>query len=226
MPYARAVFGQLGQFCIVLMVAFVMAAGVAPKARAQQFQFDFSGTAGGTPLVIQVIVTATQACDSSPANCWRANSVVSGTVNYNNTGNTAVTGLGTADILGDTINNEFFVPNTGNGVSNVFDIYTDAPFGSLNGIVFTDMTRDYIFYDRSASTSSSMIGSPGASLHTHLNLSSSPTMVTAVPGPLAGAGILSWLAVMLMGLAWRRQWIISKTRTWLAVVRQPGAQPA
>lgn len=221
MPYAGAVFGQLGRFVVASMVALVFAASMAPRANAQ-FQFTWTGgNISGQSVVVSILFNATET--GLGTGIYDITGLISGSIDdLDDAGSgenldATVSGFTTDTYQALTPRNQFFFPagvvgasghyanvDVGNSLIGGFRIETDLATNP-DFIFFADPVQDLVYRTPS--------GNVGTTLITTFDGTHS---ITQVPGPIAGAGMLSWLAVMVMGLAWRRQWLLAKARTWLA----------
>lgn len=230
MPFAGGLLSRLGRASAISLFAIVLVAGVVQRAQAQNFTFtpasEFAN-GGGSVLFSSLTITASATSNEflGLANYFQYNITgISGTFNGD-----AITGLLTpgTDVgpMGATIslaNNAVFT----NGSQLTGQVITGRDDGNsvlASGFGFTTSAGNFLVCDSdcvpangAAGTALFVFGSAGQINSSFGGFDSA----VAVPGPLAGAGMLSWLAVMVMGLAWRRQWLLGRMRAWLAAMQQ------
>lgn len=255
MPYAGAVFGRLNRFCIVLTVALVLVAGVAPKADAQTpFRFDWSGTLNSQSVVVELFFNANP--NGGTPNLFDiVTNSASGTVRTAGTPSNILANFNTSTITNSTTaaaDMQFYFAPSGphggnNGGSGHYDANTATNFFGFR--IDTDAGNSYFIGDTLDTANNLdavvLLSGTGAAVGVAADTAGTHT-ITQVPGPLAGAGWLSWLAVMLMGLVWRwqgkrsaavgpagnceanaeRQRLLTKIRSWLAAPTQREAPRA
>lgn len=231
MPYMGAMRVQAYRFMTALVIGLVLAGGIAQRADAQTFEFTPTGAfTSGVTTFSTLTITANPTSNLLFGNANLAQYNITG-ISGTFAGN-AITGLlapGT-NVGGRSVPNAF-VSNAAGLTGTILAARDDANSVLAHGIGFTTSAASFLI----CNTVSGFECSPNAAnfSSTLQVYSSGPipgvggfTSAVAVPGPLAGAGMLSWLAVMLMGLAWRRQWLLAKVRVWLAAVKQGDVKAA
>lgn len=209
MPYTEGICGRIGRFYLVLLVAVVLAASMAPKANAQ-FQFTWTGgTISGQSVVVSIVFNATETFGGS--GIYNINSLISGSITDKTPDgenlDAMVNGFTTETIGGFTPRSQFFLPAGGTGSAGTSGHYAAASGSQIGGFrIETNLATnpDFLFYANvgldevaRAASGNVLLAVTSTSTGTHT--------ITQVPGPLAGAGMLSYLAVLLMGLVWRWQ---------------------
>lgn len=216
MPYSNFIRRRNGQITAVISFFLLCFIGLAPAVKAQvPYSFTFQPPTSGTEIFANLVILATNI-----GNTYTATGIQSGTFD----GATIQSIAGTWQWSG--IDGDGATFGTGTLASPRLDFTTATPVGNAgptssfrlvsasgSGFDWRVYADVGLLFNESRCQASSGCPNPGVS-------------VSAVPGPLAGAGMLSWLAVTVMGLVWRRQWLLAKARTWLAAVRQRHAQAA
>lgn len=221
---AANIAGHAGRLFIASCLALILVAGLSQRAEAQTYRFQFSGNPSS--LIVDVFLTTIDASGTC-AGCRQATGIDGGGANTWQQGanNGTITALGSATIDSVTPNFIFNPSKTsgvGDGVFRNGDAITLLSTAANNNV---GSDRDIILWANGSVDRSSV--SPAGSNQTGGggDVGGSFTL-NQVPGPLAGAGMLSYLAVLLMGLVWRGKWLAARTRRWLTSDKTGEAQTA
>lgn len=215
--------GHAGRLFLASCLALIFVAVLSQRAEAQVYRFQFSGP---TSLMVDVFLTTIDASGTC-AGCRQATGIDGGGANTWSAGidNGAISALGSATIDSVTPNFIFNPSKTsgvGDGVFRNGDAITLLSTAANNNV---GSDRDIILWANGSVDRSSV--SPAGSNQTGGGGDVGGAFsVTQVPGPLAGAGMLSYLAVLLMGLVWRGKWLVARTRRWLTSDKTGEAQTA
>lgn len=214
---------RVSRFLAVSLLAVVLTAFIAPKAHAQQFTWTpFNEFASNNSVLFSLLtVTLTPTGIGNSTRTEYEVTGISGT--FQNQSIIEVLALNT-NVGGHRLNNRVF-QNTSNG--NVFTGNPTGPSMTAEGFGFRTNAGNFVVCDSDCTLMS------GQSTNTMFVFNSTGTQLSgtsgrfefaAVPGPLAGAGMLSYLAALVMGIAWRRKWLLAKLRYWLEVVKSATAR--
>lgn len=208
------------RFFTLIILALIAFISMTPRVEAQQFLFTFAGTTTSSSIWnLSLVINATIiAGDHYDADSYDAAS----TFSINGADQGTVT-LAAPTFNGQTINNTFFAAGGGSGPYGIFShdasSAADGLGWSANGTDYFISREDFFASGNNLIAGTSTFGEGIIDPESGTGVFSSNPAINPVPGPLAGAGILSYLAVLLIGLAWRGKWLISMARVWLV---QPG----
>lgn len=203
----------------LLLPALIALISITPRAEAQQFVFTFSGTTIASSIWdLSLVINATlDIGDHYQADSYAASSSFS----IGGADQGAVT-IVAPTFNGQTINNTFFAAGGGSGPYGIFT--HDASFSVADGLGWSANGTDYLISREEMFAGGNNLIAATATFGDAIidpiigsgSFSSNPA-ISAVPGPLAGAGILSWLATLLIALAWHGKWLLSITQSFLVI---------
>lgn len=225
MPIELATSRRFRRFLAVSLLAVVLTAFIVPRAHAQIFEwtpFNEFTNGGGSVLFSLLTVTLNP---TGLGNSTRTEYTVAG-ISGTFQGQSISILAPNTNVGGRMVNNRVF-HNTSNG--NVFTGNPTAPTMFSEGFGFSTSAGNFVVCDSDCTLASGqstntmfVFNSAGA----QLSGTSGRFEFAAVPGPLAGAGMLSYLAALVMGMAWRRKWLLAKLRHWLEAVKSTRARAA
>lgn len=217
MSYSGALFRRTCHFLTVSLVAIFLLVSMAPKALSQQFSFIVGAGFASPSLFTSITLTLSQYAVSGSTTAYDVDDL-SGTFN-----GLSMSLLSPATVGMTTVNNRVYAEFDS---ITLGDLSSSSGFDVSSGFGFSAGGTDYfVARDAAGSTpngSSNNLfvfsSSTGPALNGTAGVFSNPV---AVPGPLAGAGVLSYLAVILMGIVFRGRWLVAQTRVWLERRRAP-----
>lgn len=210
--------------CILLFAWLTALAAVfaSQSANAQTFRFTWSGTVSGISITdrmldISVLIQATLTPGST--NHYRVTGFSNGKITDNDADIVDLTGTieekpSTTPVFGSLApRNEFF---SSGGAAGVNGYFAPTAGSDIGGFRFASTTgHEYLIYGGEAPPADQMYILDNGVLPIGNFMTSGGAdafSITQSPGPLAGAGILSYLVTILLGLAWRHEWLRSQAR--------------
>lgn len=210
--------------CTFLFVWLTALAAVfaSQTANAQTFRFTWSGTISGAGIgsqLIDISILINASLKSGTTNHYDVTGFTNGTVTDKTDDGVNLSGAieanpSTTPVFGSlTPRNEFFSSGGATGVNGYFAPTAGSDIG---GFRFASTTgHEYLIYGGEAPPADQMYILDNGVLPIGNFMTSGGAdafSITQSPGPLAGAGILSYLVTILLGLAWRHEWLRSQAR--------------
>lgn len=209
--------GHLAGHAALLIIAIAFVAAMTPRAKAQNFTFmpisEFA-TLGSSVLFSALTITANATTNLYNGNAsWAQYNItcISGIFDGN-----AINGLlaPNTSVGVHSVNNTLFSDGVG-FEGTIFVGRDETPNNHLSlGFGFTTDAGSFLVCDGDCvlaeNAASNVLHVYDATGRINSNVGQF-TSAVAMPGPLAGAGMLSYLAVLLMGLALRGKWLLART---------------